>query len=372
MGLKNLGVIVFISLFSVTSYSMSGKNKKDAPTSTVAFPEGAGSNFVFLDLGDYPKDRTKWTTDVKATLIHYNSYRNVAKSRLKEMRDRGQTKLSSMLWYIEDGANCAYYSHVVCPQRGKIHKNIQSNIKNLIADANAAGFDTFIFRFGQQSVADPLSENYQIHRIDDTWNLIEETYKVVEAAAKGKRMRVLYDLGVETMGHPYSNRQGAQEFLNTIWRRYVAKYPVQKTVGFTFNHAHSKALDNTLRVYESSGKWPAYIALDIYSDPGKHLSNISSALKKFGKPNHPVIIAETFYNSPNMAKHFRNAKSKLNLKFVLQWPLVEKSGAQHADDPHTPLVTAYLPMTNNNPVAVVQRGGSGGKGLNTNRGVLLK
>lgn len=327
---------------------MGGKNKKDAPSDTVAFPHGAGSNFVFLDLGDYLNDNSKWNTDVKVTLLHYNTYRTIAKKRLGEMYKNGQSKLAVMLWYIEDGAKCTYYSHVVCPQKGKIHKDIEENIKKLIEDADSENFDTLIFRFAAQHKADPLSEDYQIHRVEDTWNLIDKTIPIVEAAAKGKRIKILYDLGVETMGHPFSNRSGAQEFLNSIWRRYINKYSTDKTVGFTFNHAHGKAVENSLRVYDSSGQWPKYIGVDIYSDPSKHLGNLASALGRFGKASHPVIVTETYYNSENMAKHFRNAKSKLNLQFILQWPLSEGSNTPHSSNPETPSIAAYIPLNNNN------------------------
>jgi hypothetical protein len=310
--------------------------------SVVAFPDGGGSNMVFVDIGNYASDNTKWATDVKATLLHYQEYRAQAKARLATMNKQGQTKLSVMLWYVEDGLKCSYYSHVVCPQKGKIAEQVQTNIKNLIQDMNAAKFDTLIFRFGAQSIADPLSENYQIHRIDDSWNLIQETYKVVEAAAKGTKVKVIYDLGVETMGHPYSNRQGAQQFLYTIWNRYAAKYPLDKTVGFTFNHAHDGATDSSLNVYKSNGKWPATIGIDIYEDPDKFLGNLSGALARAGKPNYPVAITETYYNDGEMGNAFRKDKSKVNLQYVLQWPLSKGSNSKNVTSVDTPFINAYI------------------------------
>lgn len=308
------------------------------------FPEGAGSNMVFHTLGKYAQDPSpaNWP-EVKVTLIHYHTYQNEIRTRLKEMRANGQNKIALVLWYIEDGVKCQTMNHVICPQNGKIPVQVERNIHDILQDIAATGFDTAVLRLAAQGGADPLSETYNSTRAQDSWKLFENLYDLAEASVQGTKLRVLYDLGLETMGHPYSMRPGALAFLNLMWNNYARKYPAAKTVGFSFNHAHGDAARKSFEIYSKSGVWPAYVAVDIYENPEKFLKSFAKGLKAVGHRNHPVIIMETFRNDSDMANAFRKYKNKydLNLRFAMQWPLTRGKGP-HADDPTTPVVDAYL------------------------------
>jgi hypothetical protein len=308
------------------------------------FPDGVGSNLVFHELGDYAKNPTgeNWEKEVKVTLVHYHEHPDEVRARLKEMRAHGQTKIALMLWYVQEGETRDSFAHVICPHGGKIPTQVESNLRHILSDIAATGFDTVIVRLAAQGLADPLGENYDPARAVDSWKLFENLYAVCEAAVDGTKLTVLYDLGVETMGHPFSVRPGAQAFLKLMWTKYSMKYPASRSVGFSFNHAYEPATVESLRVYETSGMWPAAIAIDIYEDPEKFLGNLAKALAVFGKSGHPVIINETFRNNGEMARAFAAAQQKhgLNLRTLLQWPL-DKGAKGHSNDPLTPIADVY-------------------------------
>lgn len=358
VSVKILCVFLFVLGHSAFSF---GNN-------SVTFPEGAGSNFVFYDLGKYAKDPTpeNWP-EVKVVLLHYHTYQNQIRSRLKTMRANGQTKISLFLWYVEDGAKCVSFNHVICPQNGMIPQQVQKNISNILKDIVATGFDTVVLRMGAQSVADPMSDNYVHSRANDSWKLFENFYAISEKALAGSKVKSLYDLSVEIGGHPHSVRPGAQHFMKTMWNNYIKKYPPYKTVGFSFNHAHEKGTKETLKIYKDSGVWPYAIGVDMYQEPEKFLKNLARELKNFKIKHHPLIIVETYRNSPEMAKAFKKAseKHKLNFLFVLQWPLDLGSKSPHSNDPLTnhvyhyvnaPLPLDSLPVREPNPPQIKSSG----------------
>jgi hypothetical protein len=167
-------------------------------------------------------------------------------------------------------------------------------------------------------------------------------YATCEGATNGTKLNVLYDLGCETMGHPYSVRPGVQAFLKVMWGNYIKKYPPVKTIGFSFNHAYEPGTTESLRVYQDSGVWPGLIGLDIYDDPDKFLGNFAKALKSFGKSDQRVFVEETFRNNREMAEAFAKAQAKydLNFRFLLQWPL-DKGAKGHSNDPRSIEIDTY-------------------------------
>lgn len=308
------------------------------------FPDGVGSNLVFLDLGKYAADPTgeNWASDVKVVLLHYHEHPDVIRARLKAMREHGQTKIALVLWYVEEGNPRDSFAHVICPKNGKIPAQVDQNIRDILKDIATAGFDTVIMRLAAQGQADPLDEHYDPKRAEDSWKLFENVYATCEGATNGTKLNVLHDLGCETMGHPYSVRPGLQAFLKLMWGNYVKKYSPAKTIGFSFNHAYEPGTTESLRVLQESGVWPGMIAIDLYDDPEKFLGNLARALKGFGKSDQPVIIEETFRNSRSMAQTFRNAQAKdrLNLRALLQWPL-DQGAKGHSNDPVSSEIDAY-------------------------------
>jgi hypothetical protein len=308
------------------------------------FPEGVGSNLVFHELGDYAKHPTaeNWAKDVKVTLLHYHEHADEVRARLKAMRAAGQTKIALMLWYVEENPECTWRQHYICPKDGKIPEQIERNITGIIKDIAAGDFDTVIIRMAAQGQADPLGEKYDPARAADSWKLFESLHTTVSTAIAGTKLRVLYDLGTETMGHPYSVRPGAQAFLKTMWMNYVKKYPPSETVGFTFNHAYEPSTLECLKIFQASGTWPAAIAIDLYDGPEKFLANLSRALGALGKADFPIIVNETFRNNATMADAFAKAqqKYKLNLRMLLQWPL-DKGAAGHSNNPVSTEIDAY-------------------------------
>ncbi len=308
------------------------------------FPEGGGSNLVFQELGAYAQHPTgeNWEKDVKVTLLHYHEHVDAVRQRLKAMRDRGQTKIGLMLWYVQDGDICTSHAHVICPKDGQIPAQVEDNIRNILKDIAAAGFDTVVMRMAPQGAADPLAENYQPARAADSWKLFEHLHAICAAGIEGTKVHMLYDLGAETMGHPYSGRPGAQVFLKLLWGNYIAKYPPGEAVGFTLNHAFEPATTESLKVFADSGVWPAAVAIDVYDDPAKYLGNLSKALASFGKADFPVIICETYRNNAEMAAALAESKRTLglNFRFLLQWPL-DRGAAGHSNNPVSNEIDAY-------------------------------
>jgi hypothetical protein len=149
-----------------------------APTAAPIFPEGVGSNMVFQELGEYAARPTgeNWERDVKVTLLHYHEKPDEVRARLKAMRASGQTKIGLMLWYIQEGDKRDSFSHVICPHDGRLPAQIESNIRNILKDISAAGFDTVVMRLAAQGQADPMDAAYQPARAADSWKLFENLF----------------------------------------------------------------------------------------------------------------------------------------------------------------------------------------------------
>jgi hypothetical protein len=312
--------------------------------SSPLFPEGVGSNLPFLSLGSYATSPTgeNWSKDVKTTLLHYHENPAEIRSRLADMHAHGQSKISLLLWYVQEGDPRTSFAHVICPHHGQLPPQVQSNLTNIIHDIASAGFDTVILRLAAQGAADPLGEHYDPARANDSWSLFEHLHTLTDSALKGTSLHVLYDLGAETMAHPYSTRPGAQAFLKLMWHNYTQKYPPSQTIGFSLNHAASPGTTESLQIFQDSGIWPAYLAIDIYTNPDQTLKTFAASLAHFQKSTYPIIILETYRNNPTMAQSFAAAQQKYHLNFrsLLQWPL-DPNFPGHSNNPLTPDISQY-------------------------------
>jgi hypothetical protein len=112
------------------------------------FPDGVGSNLVFLDLGHYATQPTaeNWATDVQVVLLHYHEHPEEIRSRLKSMREHGQTKIALVLWYVEEGHVRDSFAHVICPHNGKLPPQVERNIRDVLHDIASARYGTVIMR----------------------------------------------------------------------------------------------------------------------------------------------------------------------------------------------------------------------------------
>ena len=162
------------------------RKRNSAGGHTWLFPDGVGSNLPFLELGDYAQHPTgeNWEKDVKVTLLHYHEHVSEVRARLKAMHAAGQSKIGLMLWYVEDGDTCTYRAHYICPKSGAIPDQVEINIRNLLADVAAAGFDTVIMRMAAQGQADPLGEGYDPARAGDSWNLFEHLHAICASRSR--------------------------------------------------------------------------------------------------------------------------------------------------------------------------------------------
>jgi hypothetical protein len=118
-----------------------------------------------------------------------------------------------------------------------------------------------------------------------------------------------------------------------IWQLYKDKYGTKNTTGFSFNHVDEKGARRTLEMYEESGAFPEIIGLDIYDNVYSYLKTLKGLLVEFGVPNIPLYIQETYYNDAQVMSDIALArkKLKLNIRYVMQWPMTRASSSKHVN-----------------------------------------
>lgn len=308
-------------------------------------PEVGGSNYVFIDLGRYATQPTpeNWASDVKTPVVHYHQYVALVRTQLDKLIASGQKKIALVVWFggpATPDFSCETWMHTVCPQAGGLMPSqARQNLINMLSEIKSRSFEEVQIRLGYQGTADIhgwTAWNEDIYQ--SSRGFIFDVVETSELALADSAIRRFYDLGLEAMGHPHMSRSWYRRFLKQIWTEYVASYPLERTIGFSFNHADLAATRDSLKLFDEVGARPPRLGLDVYLDRRDVFRNFSTALIWAGwGRQYPLYIQETYRNDPQIAQEIRSARQDfgLNIRSVMQWPLGQ-GGQSHTDSVELP------------------------------------
>lgn len=311
-------------------------SKLDTPIVNNITPEIGGSNYVFIELGKYATEPTEenWALYVKTPVVHYHLLTEKIKKQLDALVANGQEKIAIVVWFGGPGLSCEFHMHTVCPQNGKLPAQAKSNLRQLLIEIANRPFKEVQVRLGLQGSADihgwtKWEEDIYNSSRDFTMDVVETS----EDALKEYSIKRFYDLGMELMGHPHIERAWYKRYLEQLWTHYTNQYPVDQTIGFSFNHAHRLSTYNSLKIFDASGKRPPILGFDIYLDRSGNFQNIEGALLLAGwDKRYPIFIQETYLNDTAVAKDILAARKNngLNVRTIMQWPLNQNGSIGHA------------------------------------------
>ncbi|MGK9230397.1 hypothetical protein KXS07_01785 [Inquilinus limosus] len=329
-----------------------------------------GSNFSFLPIsvthdppgGPWEDDPSGvpckffQTNDLRSIVADHHLGRAYAQDVLRRMYANGQRRISVVLWHGDGTTITNKPDHQICTivltDGPRLFPQHEQNLRNLVADIAAAGFEQITIRFAPSSVSTPT-----------TWSQLDSAKlayakgfiayvralaysQVASTAAKPK---LLFDLGLELGGAwsspdmPYPSV--LREYIKQIWVWYASTYGTADTVGFSITPARWGGdinRDHTftqLKLYsEANVGMPALMGFDVYGSDdsaGKALANIIDALKRAGFSGYrSLYIQETYWNDGSIRDRIRDVYRNTGYQFlyIQQWPLRRASPTTPADD----------------------------------------
>ena len=347
-----LPLLIFISSFLVLTLVLGSKIAKIRfqtyatvssnlnPTPAVGKFVG-GSNYVMISIGNYKNTCQGWYEgELKPTIGFYHEEQQKVREQLKTMYDGGQRRIVLFLWYMhfdEGIADRSVWGHVLKSNGGNLVPQHQENLKNLIGDIKATGYEEVIFRFGTQGPSDPLGWSaWNENLYQENWNLILNTRKIVNSAWCGNENScngagLLYDLGAELAGLEIGQ---TVNYTKRLWTNYVYDAGLGKkdTFGFSFAGGIARRVYVMLDVYDSSpaGR-PSLYALDLYENAESQFKEAHNAFRQSGASSEPFIILESFYNDEMEMQQLRRAiqATGREVLFLAQWPLIRDYTCPH-------------------------------------------
>jgi hypothetical protein len=365
--LKHCSIIFQMLVLSLVLYSCSksgaipsstGSNDHDstvhdtaayADENDTAFERG-GSNYSFYSVGtyfDFPTDSVWYIPyNMRPVIGTYHLAPDTVRKELSIMYANGQRKIALNLWYSDlsaDGnlADSAVYGHLVNSKLGRLLPQHESNLKSLLNDIVAQGFNEIVFRFATQGDSDPRGWGaWDESKYLNNWSFIENTITTIEDQLKDKPVKIFYDLDMELGG--LEEGQSIQ-YATRLWKDYTDIFGTHHTVGFSFAVASGR-LTEAISVFDKAGKRPDLYAFDIYGDEFNTFSYLKNELEAAGEASKPMIAEEVYYNDPETFAQIIESRNMLhlNIKYLLQWDLARgtpnnKFAAQYPAD-----FSAYL------------------------------
>ena len=173
----------------------------------------------------------------------------------------------------------------------------------------------------------------------------------------GLKVSRLYDVAPQKAGHPYvASDPKNYRFVYDVWQAtsaYMRATGIHATMSFC--RADPKGVEYTFRIFDTLG-YPSIISIDIYNNLYANLVNLANAMDNHRKTGSPVFIQETFFNDSQSASDIRKAMAdkKLNIRYVMQWPLTRAGWAAGPVGRVTDVVNlssydSFLRYSNNSP-----------------------
>lgn len=333
-----------------------GPLSPQVPRSISKLPlEIGGTNYVTYDFGDYIQDNSLWgdpVRGVKMVLARYHENPRLVKQQIKEIKMRGQQKISLVLWWVEQpNAANGVFMHTVDISQGRLRPQHEQNMRSVLAEIRAAGFNTVTLRYGPQGGMEPAGwTSWDERRYQLAWGTVQQTHQIMKEAFAGSNTKLIFDLSGEMGG--LTHGQQAQ-YTKRLWTDFVNKYGKYETYGFSIAYYPGRIKEMVQNLETANKGRPDSYAVDLYPSTSMAgmLYKVAKELKEIGELHKPIIIQETWYNDAENMRDIVWARNNLglNILHVNQWQLTREganNGAKHFDAPDASLYYGYTGKTN--------------------------
>jgi hypothetical protein len=313
--------------------------------------EGGGSNYTFYDMGN--AKGSCWNGTIRPVIGTYHLNPTLVEAQLRQMYKSGQKKIALFLWYAPI-ANAAailnapqvpappcndatplsqvinVYEHVVNSFGGVLSTQHQQNLQAILRLVKKIGFNQVTLRFAQQGGADPSSattgywNGWNESQYQENLNFIINTRSLMENELSGSSIKRLYDLGVELGGVTASQ---ASTYTLRLWGDYFNRFGKADSYGFSVAAARGR-MTQLIQTFNAVGVRPDLYAVDTYGEgQGDEVDSVLAytydELNKMGERLKPLIIQETYANSPSVAQRIISVLNTypLIIQNIQQWPV---------------------------------------------------
>lgn len=266
------------------------------------------------------------------------SVRALARQQLFAMHAAGLSRLSLGIHFIHGSAS----GTLVDSSNAASVAQAVANIRNLLADVKAAGFDEVLFRFFPTGTINPSQPNFDKSLVDEYWNLVVAVRPALVESGLPYRIDLMVEGAPRDSNPPlpspwkYPDDTSWSQAVRNLWQRYFAAYGRADTVGFSFlTDSDPDKLRWRVRhmryVYE--GNYPYLFAADFYgnataSEADKFIALHDAMMREdangsLGWRDAGWIIAEAYYDDPIAAADFSSAiaSTRRTVWYLTQWPL---------------------------------------------------
>ncbi|MCB1560677.1 MAG: hypothetical protein KDI75_06240 [Xanthomonadales bacterium] len=312
-----------------------------------------GSNLIWYDVD------AACVAEPQAILTDYHEpgVRPRVLDTLAAMFGAGQRRVSVIIFHAHGGRanpDGTVNELVLDSTGGMLDKQFIYNLKQLLADIDAAGFEEVLLRFAPQWINNPQGwkddAGFDEALFAENWSIVRN----IRAEIAGSGISYRIDLMVEGLprariiaGQVIADRPDNEEwteYAQRLWEKYVDAFGTSDTIGFSSVagpdlkkvDARVEHLNTVYRVHGEIRR-PDVIGVDLYPanglDEGQFFTKWSEELDREGLTQLPIIIPEVFYDDATAAASLQSAmdQTRRAVPFLLQWPLQRGAGCYPGD-----------------------------------------
>lgn len=287
--------------------------------------EIGGSNYPVFDVQNYLNGGAWDAQNIKLSVGDYHLNPTTIKNQLQKMYNKGQRKIALPIWFSVYSNNITgtRTKHLVKINGGNMSAQHQQNLRDLINDIKAQGYNEVSVRFMHQWLSSPKSwiNGWEETTYQQNWNFIVKTVRLVNAELANTNIRITYDLGGEMGG---ITRGESEAYVRRLWRDYCTVFGNVNTTGFSLAYNKTRLGDYITNLKAANIPLPNEYALDIYShDFSVELKDISDVLTAHNEQHKSVVIQETHYNDSDTFEDIirEGIRNNLFIRTIYQWPI---------------------------------------------------
>lgn len=256
----------------------------------------------------------------------YDQAPELIRDQLAQMARAGQKRLRIPVFHHR-GADSGT---VMDSTGGGISRANLSNLRELLKDVRAAGFDAVEIAFFPKDANDP-AEWKEFDR-----GLYEENLAVIrQVRAEVVRSGVPYVLDLLNEGAPADGEDILLRYDKALWQDYRRTFGTSDTVGFSMMVWIAGRVPHLPSVYGDEP--PAVLEVHLYGQEGngdeyRQFMDADAALDALGY-RQPLIVGEAYYDDAEAADGIRRAVADGDrpVRYLTQWPLPRQSRCPAAD-----------------------------------------
>jgi len=281
-------------------------------TKTTLLPAGLGGS----DYGWYylapPCNREPY-----GVVYNYDTATATINQQLQQMYDNGQRRLRIPIYHGR-GINSGT---VMDSTGGNLAPQFRTNLTNLLAAIEAAGFVELEVSFNPEGENDPTKwSTFSADYYQENWSLIQNLHPIIAGAG------IPYHIDLSNEGIPPPGYGAFLQYSQELWNDYVSTFGSSDTIGFSIiaDAAHVSQVSTVYgpSAYGNSGA-PQRFDVHIYDETGASFNTAFSGLNAQGYQGVPWVIGEAYYNDAAEASSLRQAidSTGQTVLYLTQWPV---------------------------------------------------